>query len=811
MKVKLKLKPFIMKIKNIIWLAFLFLVTFQSFSQVKKNSAGFVYPPKDFTKTITDKIVRKYSSSTINWNKTKFNDKGAWKVYSVRDNNIVGLDNKPIDIRFKQEMSVKGFVNSQLQVLWVDFSGDIHEGLIDCADVFMWQNSLSGKNGFPRKALVLSKLSSETSANNAAWSFYNHPDCRSHNQIKGEFADNLEIFFILKETDDSYLLCKSSKDGSLMRGWMKKKHITEWPTRVAYDISVGAEANNKYLDKKIPIFSTYNHLEKFIKDPLDLSVYKPIRVETCKRELDPQYSSPFNRPLLLNMTEFDKNSDSKRELIVVVNKDQNDQITIGQMNDERRKLQIKSRKINILFVIDATRSMQSNITAVKNSILSFNNELRERNITDIDFKVALTLYKDVEDDALMVVNKLPLIPIDAKDNGEYRWEKAISEVVCSSAKSDYTHEEQVYSGLYQGISSCGFIEHETNIVILIGDAGNDDAKSEKTLEDIDALLNGKMNIDLYVFQSSNRLSPAFESFSDDAMHWMGLISEDPNNNISYVQDDGLTIVNAVPNDNTLYVSRGTFITQVERSGNTVDPEVLIDKLTDYLLKSLDNAKTKIMSLSPGQGKPLPDEAIRIIADVLNISVEEANRRMDNNVDVSIPGYTSMVYYDQFNEDNPVHCYQPYIFLTSGELEDIENLFLELGADPDSDATAKKNLQAFILEQLLKFHGLDRNDFNEENPLYDKIMGQTVQQAWQEILNVDFVFPKIAKTKISSLPTQDSKQFNNELNAFYSSVAAFKFSKRDLIKYRWSISESSKSDSEKFYWIPANKFPGMSKD
>ena len=146
MKVKLKLKPFIMKIKNIIWLAFLFLVTFQSFSQVKKNSAGFVYPPKDFTKTITDKIVRKYSSSTINWNKTKFNDKGAWKVYSVRDNNIVGLDNKPIDIRFKQEMSVKGFVNSQLQVLWVDFSGDIHEGLIDCADVFMWQNSLSGKN-----------------------------------------------------------------------------------------------------------------------------------------------------------------------------------------------------------------------------------------------------------------------------------------------------------------------------------------------------------------------------------------------------------------------------------------------------------------------------------------------------------------------------------------------------------------------------------------------------------------------------------------------------------------------------------------
>ena len=51
----------------------------------------------------------------------------------------------------------------------------------------------------------------------------------------------------------------------------------------------------------------------------------------------------------------------------------------------------------------------------------------------------------------------------------------------------------------------------------------------------------------------------------------------------------------------------------------------------------------------------------------------------------------------------------------------------------------------------------------------------------------------------------------ELNDFYAAVRGFEFSVSELDKYTWTISQSSKNTSEKFYWIPANKFPGMSKD
>ena len=812
MKVKLKLKPFIMKIKNIIWLTFLCLVTYQSFSQVKKNSAGFVYPPKDFNGIITDEIVKKYSSSTINWNKIKFNNKGTWKVYSVRKNNIIGRDGSPIDVDFNQEMDVKGFEDSHLQVEWDDINGERRDGVIDHKDVFMWRNSLCSNNGFPRKVLVLSKFSSGQAVNNAAWSFYDHPDCRPHNQIPHSSANNLEIFFILKETDDSYLLSSSSKDGSLMRGWMKSDNVTPWNTRVAYDESVGLEAGKIYGNNEIPIFHKETNLQGFLDNPDNLAAFKPIYKGECQARFDPTVKFPFDRPLLLNLTEFNKKSVDLRELIIVVNKKKGEHIKDAEIRREFKKLERRSRNVNILFVIDATRSMQSNITAVKNSILSFNNSLVDRNRTDINFKVALTIYRDAEDGLGMFNNKLTLKPIDEKKDGELIWEKIISGVVCKSNSKDYTHEEQVYRGLYEGISGCGFKDHETNIVILIGDAGNDDAKSSKTRAEIDKLLTEKnLNIDLFVFQSSNRMSPAFESFSDDAMHWMSLIDGNPKNNLRYRQDDGLTIVNVVPDDDALYASRGTFITQVEKSGDIVNPVVLIDKLTTYLEESYNKAKTKERKLREGRGKSLSEDAIQIIADNLGITYEMADARLKHNVELSTQGYSNMVYYDQLNEENPVHCYQPYIFLTSGELEEVENMFLDLGASPATGADASKNLGSFIQQEILQFNGLNRNDIDETSLQYQRIMDKTVQQAWMEIFNVDFVYPQIAKTKILKLSSQSGEKFGKELNDFYAAVRGFEFSASELDKYTWTISQSSKNTSEKFYWIPANKFPGMSND
>ena len=226
-------------------------------------------------------------------------------------------------------------------------------------------------------------------------------------------------------------------------------------------------------------------------------------------------------------------------------------------------------------------------------------------------------------------------------------------------------------------------------------------------------------------------------------------------------------------------------------------------------KSYNKAKTKERKLQ-GRGKSLSNEAIQIIADNLEITFDMAVARLKHNVELSTQGYSNMVYYDQLNEENPVHCYQPYIFLTSGELEEIENMFLDLGASP-STSDAPKNLGSFIQNEILQFNGLDRNDIDEASLQYQEIMDKTVQQAWMEIFNVDFVYPQIAKTKILKMSSQSGAKFDKEIDAFYNAVRGFEFSSSELEKYTWTISQSSKNTSEKFYWIPANKFPGMSKD
>jgi hypothetical protein len=113
---------------------------------------------------------------------------------------------------------------------------------------------------------------------------------------------------------------------------------------------------------------------------------------------------------------------------------------------------------------------------------------------------------------------------------------------------------------------------------------------------------------------------------------------------------------------------------------------------------------------------------------------------------------------------------------------------------------------------LQVNGLNRNDIDEASLQYQEIMDKTVQQAWMEIFNVDFVYPQIAKTKILKLSSESGEEkFDKELKDFYAAVRGFEFSASELDKYTWTISQSSKNTSEKFYWIPANKFPGMSKD
>jgi hypothetical protein len=130
-------------------------------------------------------------------------------------------------------------------------------------------------------------------------------------------------------------------------------------------------------------------------------------------------------------------------------------------------IMVGQQHINILFVIDATDGMGEYYPAISKAIRSFATQADSSKI----FRLAATLYRDAKEGSFLIEH------FNRNTSAE-----AVAGIISSREplkRYDKDEPEAVYFGLREALKLEHLQPRETNVVILIGDAGNH-AQAEET-------------------------------------------------------------------------------------------------------------------------------------------------------------------------------------------------------------------------------------------------------------------------------------------------------------------------------------------
>lgn len=171
-----------------------------------------------------------------------------------------------------------------------------------------------------------------------------------------------------------------------------------------------------------------------------------------------------------------------------------DQARIQSIEAQLIETADRLKKINLFFLIDATPDMEEQLPAIATAA--------EQLISTTQANASAACYRDAVEGAWLYM--------EAPAGGAIpRWIQRLS----TDVQYDQDAPEAVYYGLQQALQSSAFHEHETNVLLLLGDAGNhaQEDLTKVSPEALRAALHEK-NIHFAAVQVRNPGGKAYEQF-----------------------------------------------------------------------------------------------------------------------------------------------------------------------------------------------------------------------------------------------------------------------------------------------------------
>jgi len=282
----------------------------------------------------------------------------------------------------------------------------------------------------------------------------------------------------------------------LLIGWINRKNVTFWNSRIACETPVGSSLEVEGDNGRILKLDT-------VKKPLS---YKSLRNPILSED------GGFYRIGIFG--ELSRNQ--------VLIRNSLDDIQIG---------------LEVLFVIDGTRSMtkpfKKSLQGVKRIAKSLKSKAKINNLEQPRF--GLLFYRDVQ--TIPPVKKIGNKLVEAKEDYctkekvIYRMrhiddfiDKLDNQVACDS---DKTAPESMYKGIVEGINECGFLKgkngepQRVRLLIHIGDAG-DNGSGNYSPEDVAAIIRKNSIYKYIAIDVSNR----GRGFSKSILPVVNLLGED---------------------------------------------------------------------------------------------------------------------------------------------------------------------------------------------------------------------------------------------------------------------------------------------
>lgn len=478
------------------------------------------------------KYNRPYSSNDIAPVDRADRLQSKWTVFSDRDQNTT-FTAPENGRRFKRLAFMEKFYVCDEKGDWVrivkdpeikrmDLSGQaVDYGWVQKSHLLLWKRCLvTKKSNINKKAMILNtidQLRQTRGAQPDIVEFQSSPAPEGNKT--GKKSKLFEILFIFKDIDanhdgeaDYYLLSRSSRmpEGNIdarrntILGWAPKARLTFWDHRIALEpnwekVAV-QERKNKY--KKAKFFAD-QPAAIFYKKGLDVDNRRVVW------DNDPLGERPIGEwrrfPILKEFRNGTISAGVMGEIFSAQGSQMN--ITPEELAFIQRKLddlEAKRRNINMVFVIDGTNSMGPYFPALSKAVQQSMKELGRQRTNNV-FRFGAVIYRDWAEgrDRLTEVAALGSDVVSFLQNAEAR------------DLHDRDTPEAVFFGLYEALRGTGLTQNETNIIVLIGDAGNHN-RQDGSQQDPQAIINALTRFNAYflAFQVHHESHPSYNDFID---------------------------------------------------------------------------------------------------------------------------------------------------------------------------------------------------------------------------------------------------------------------------------------------------------
>lgn len=493
-------------------------------------------------------------------------NKTFWIVYSDRDDNVTyttpGGNTEYRSLTMNDQLRIAQIKNGYA-LIYAEPQADIAYpmisqyaeclGWIPMKNLLLWHSCPANAAGIYNKALLCVNLDEQTGED--LGKIYRNP--KNKRKFR-RLTTDMNFYFVMKREGNLSLLARThtleGRSDKMLAGWVAEQSYVAWNQRSCIE-------------------PTWNHkdVEYFADENVKVNIYDNDDLENCVTTI------PFTRK---QSAKYDKHlyrmnpDDLRFPLLDNGTDDLYSCSTFGTAGGEplergadlldgdgtsplgySEQMLKEMTNINIGILIDGTSSMEAFYPAVKEAI----KEGRKFFGNKYNVKVGVVIYRDYSDGDYateMIQFTAPNNPkLDAflDKGGEYG---------IKSSKSDRTLEEAMYYGIDYALTRLAFKQDQSNILLVVGDCGNDPDDAKYNRDDLVKKLVDK-NVHIMGFQVRRGVEDAFARFNTQLSYLMKASLEQKYhklNNAMKVQisevKDGYQLVN--DKKSSLYVGSHSF-------------------------------------------------------------------------------------------------------------------------------------------------------------------------------------------------------------------------------------------------------------
>jgi hypothetical protein len=684
-------------------------------------------------------------------------------------------------------------------------------GWIHKRNLILWSSCLMTERGkIPNKAMILNTISQLKKRSGKPDIVEFCADPADSTAKTGKASQLFQFFFVIKSTPSSVLLARDqlismtrSVSDNIV-GWAPKERVTLWDHRVAIEPNWDREAaDERKIGMKAKIFgdgptaSEYKTgktitIDKVLwdNDPLEKRMQGEIR-------RFPVLAAAKRLPGILQvgaMGEIYAEDMTKFEQTIIANVQQK----MGVVNTFKRN-------VNVVFVIDGTTSMGPYFKAMAQAIVHAMPLIAQYGQAKNRFKFGALIYRDSAEGMKRLAEIMPLQADPAKV-------RTFLENATAGDKNDQDEPEAVYYGLNAALRTTGLNPKETNIIILVGDAGSHNRR-DRTQVDPAQIIKTMLYMDCHfvVFQVHH---PARQPYADFITQMKSIAEKAADEKYAQVQKldskSGPRPI-FVSDGATLVLENSTFVSAVYglSDGAELKPELLTDRVTTEvgkLDKYIDASAGSINEMIDGKamGKAIAERRATIQNEgkmystafapgILNhllsagLTAEDLKVLAKDKYQLFIDGFVSMKMNSQKYD-----LFKRVLFLSRSELVTLSNIMTDLARSVDE----RKDLKDAWIAILKTYVGkIDEQELRMD-----------LAQAQEKVFGLPGTNEFLKNVRISDItdpavfPDRQLRHYVNRITSM--SAELRKIADMPETEFRFSF----RSNDQTYFWIAEDMIP-----